>query len=128
MRVILFTVLNLIFFLSSPLWGMEIRGELVNEMTVLSEGDFSREITMKSENLVSLRLDDKSSFLNGIVLELTLSASLKKYAEGFALFIYKDITPAPDKEVRKYSGEVDYSKIQPVHNKLYIYLYLQEGY
>ncbi|MBN1410685.1 MAG: hypothetical protein JW969_07555 [Spirochaetales bacterium] len=107
---------------------MEIRGNLTKEVNIESTSGFERDITFKTGDLISLKIDKKTEFLNGLILEITLSSSLKKYAEGFTYYLFNNVNPDPDNIQNVFTGDKIFSGILPVTNKFYVYIPLEQLY
>ena len=115
-----FTGIVLLACATSLAWADQIRGLVVEEVRVPSDGTFERTVALSLEEAAVLALEEETPFLEGIRVELVLSNELKKYFDSYALGIYKNVSPKPQRNVRFYSGEQAYFQYLPYLNRIYI--------
>ena len=101
-------------------WTDQIRGLVVEEVRIPSDAAFEKTIALSVEEAAVLALEEETPFLEGIRLELVLSNELKKHFDSFALGIYKNLSPHPERSVRFYSGERAFFQYLPYLNRIYI--------
>lgn len=108
--------------LAAASWADQIRGLVVEEIRVASDAAFERTVALSLEEAAVLSLEDESPFLEGIRVELVLSNELKKYFDSYALAIYKNISPRPQRDERFYTGERAFFQYLPYLNRIYIHI------
>ena len=108
-------------------WPDQIRGLVVEEIRVPSDAAFEQTVALSLEEAVVLVLEEDTPFLEGISVELVLSNELKKHFDSYALGIYKNLSPRPQKAVRFYSGERVFFQYLPYLNRIYIQIPLVPG-
>ena len=103
----------------------QIRGLVVEEVRIPSDATFERTVALSLEEAAVLDLEADTPLVEGIRVELVLSNELKKHFDTFALGIYKNLSPSPDKTVRFYSGERAFFQYLPYLNRIYIHIPLE---
>jgi hypothetical protein len=117
-RVIL---LSLLFLgMLSPAFADQVRGIVVSEITVPGDAEFEHTAALTIEEMLVVRLEAENPFLTGIRVELRLSNTLKKHFDTFALAVYKNVTPEPNRERRFYEAERAFFQYLPYLNRIYV--------
>jgi hypothetical protein len=122
MRTLKLTLTAILFLAraAGPAWTDQIRGLVVEEVRVPSDGSFERTVALSLEEAAVLALEEETPFLEGIRVELVLSNELKKYFDSYAMGIYKNVSPEPQRSVRFYSGDRAYFQYLPYLNRIYV--------
>ena len=105
----------------------QIRGLVVEEVRIPSDATFERTVALSLEEAAVLALEADTPLVEGIRMELVLSNELKKHFDTFALGIYKNLSPRPDKAVRFYSGERAFFQYLPYLNRIYIHIPIEHA-
>ena len=108
-------------------WPDQIRGLVVEEVRIPSDPAFERTVALSLEEAAVLALEEDTPFVEGIRVELVLSNELKKHFDSFALGIYKNLSPRPEKAVRFYSGERAFFQYLPYLNRIYIHIPIERA-
>lgn len=98
----------------------QVRGLVVEEVRVRSDAAFEQTVSISLEEAAVITLEGETPFLEGIRIELLLSNELKKYFDSYALALYKNLSPPPQRAVRFYSGERAFFQYLPYLNRIYI--------
>jgi hypothetical protein len=106
-------------------WADQVRGLVVEEVRVPSDASFEKTVALSLEEAVILSLDGETPFLEGIRVELHLSNELKNFFDSYALAIYKNLSPSPQRAVRFYSGQRAFFQYLPYLNRIYIHIPLE---
>ncbi len=109
-------LLIFILLLNISTFGENINGILKGSLSLTDENS----ISIALEEIVAIHFDKEGSFLEGIELLIELPRELQKYRNSFALYMYKNNTPAPDESVRFYKGTRSFMRLLPVQNIIYI--------
>jgi hypothetical protein len=112
---------------TAVIWPDQIRSLVVEEVRIPSDATFEQTIALSVEEAAVLALEEDTPFLEGIQLELVLSNELKKYFDSFALGIYKNLSPQPERAVRFYTGERVFFQYLPYLNRIYIQISLGQA-
>jgi hypothetical protein len=105
----------------------QIRGLVVEEVLIPSDATFERTVALSLEEAAVLDLEADTPLVEGIRVELVLSNELKKHFDTFALGIYKNLSPRPEKAVRFYSGERAFFQYLPYLNRIYIHIPIEHA-
>ena len=78
-----------------PLGGENIRGTVKAEVRLTADADDEQTVELRYDELVALYLPEDTSFLEGVQLELTLSADSRRYFDNFGFVVYDRLDKAP---------------------------------
>ena len=105
----------------------QVRGLVVDEVRVRSDAAFEQTVSISLEEAAAITLEGETPFLEGIRIELLLSNELKKYFDSYALALYKNLSPRPQRAIRFYSGERTFFQYLPYLNRIYIQIPLNQS-
>jgi len=105
----------------------QIRALVVDAVRLPVDAAFEKTVELALEEAVVLELPADSSYLTGIRVELVLSNLLKKYFDDFALAVYANLEPAPQRAVRFYQGDRVLLQYLPFLNRVYLQLPVGEA-
>ena len=119
----IFSALILTALFSLPLNAENIRGEVAG--IALSGGE---SISFKPENIVIVEAGEIPEFQEGMELRIDIPEALNRFQHGFALLIFRNITPAPDTDNRSYSGTRVYMRLLPSRTSAFIRIPFTENH
>ena len=108
--------LILIILLNVSIFGENINGTYKGVLSLAEENT----LNISLEEIVSINFDKESSFLEGIEVKIEVPKELQKYRNSFALYVYKDVSPVPNDQVKFYRGMRIFMRLLPVQNNIYI--------
>ena len=111
---------------STRLSADAVRGTVVEILEITTEGEANGSCHI--EELVSLQLGEGSRFFTGIELKLTIPEELMRFRNSFAVYLYRNIDPAPEMVgMRRYFGESLAYYVLPASRSMYIQIPLREN-
>jgi hypothetical protein len=113
-------LLSSILLAAHGLSAENIRGLVVDEVTVGAETGFEATSALRLEEMVSVSLAENSRYLKAVHMEILLSNTLKKYFDSFGLVIYKNVSPLPQRGGRAFQGERIFFHYLPYLNRIYV--------
>ena len=113
----LFIVLQLSF-------SDNIRGQVKSIVTIDSVPYRADEISLSSENIFAIVLNNREIQPIKIQLEIRLSETLRDYPNTFALFFYNNVTPLPGENISNYRGNLVKYVVLPRTSKHFIDIYI----
>jgi hypothetical protein len=113
-----------VFALFSPalLAADQIRALVVEILRLPVDPAFEKTVELALEEGLVVELPAESSYLTGVRVELVLSNLLKKHFDSFALAVYSNLEPAPQRAVRFYQGNRALLQYLPFLNRIYLQL------
>lgn len=103
-----------------------VRALVVEVLRLPVEAGFEKTVELGLEEGLVLELPADSSYLTGVRVELVLSNLLKKYFDHYALAVYTNLKPSPQRSVRFYEGSRALLQYLPFLNRIYLQLPLGE--
>jgi hypothetical protein len=100
----------------------QIRTLVVEILRLPVDPAFEKTVELALEEGLIVELPAESSYLTGIRVELVLSNLLKKYFDSYALAVYSNLQPAPQRSVRFYQGNRVLLQYLPFLNRIYLQL------
>ena len=122
MNFLKLNVLGLVLvLLASSAAAENFRGKLSEEASLA--GNQAAGFTIDSLTAVNLGEDtgglDKD-LLQGIELNISVPPAIRRFRDGFVLYLFKNVTPAPSKDITSYYGDRFLEQFLPAVSKLYI--------
>lgn len=111
--------------LSSPGFGENIRGRVAAVKEIAAE---PVTFSVSVNEMASLRVAEPTRFLEALRLEIRIPQESRDFAGGLALYLYKDITPAPREEVMTLSGTRVYFEGLPQASRFFLLIPMQEDH
>jgi len=106
----------LIYLLTASLFGENVNGYFQGALSLAEENT----VPIALEEITSIIFDKETSFLEGIEIKIEVPRELQKYRNSFALYVYRNVSPAPDESSRFYKGTRIFMRLLPVQNNIYI--------
>ena len=121
-------ILLSIFLLIAPQLSFSdnIIGKIKGITIIDSNPEKISEVSLSSEDMFALTLDNKEFEPVKIQLEIRLSETLKEYPSMFALFFYNNVTPLPAEDISNYTGDLVKYVVLPRKSKHFIDIYLKQ--
>jgi len=88
----------LIYLLTASLFGENVNGYFQGALSLAEENT----VPIALEEITSIIFDKETSFLEGIEIKIEVPRELQKYRNSFALYVYRNVSPAPDESSRLY--------------------------
>ena len=115
-RQILLSLFYIFLFTPHVLMAETIRGPIAWEI-ILPDEVSPRQIAVQASQLLLLKTGENTRFLKGVLLEITLSETMKRYADSFAMEVYSGIRKTGDQE---YTGSKILFEVMPFLSKVYL--------
>ena len=111
-----YRVLLLVLILSAPrAYAENIRGKVASVLS--SQGGSG---LFRPEELIAVDFSSINPSQNGIELRIGIPERLRRYANTFALLLFRDVTPEPADTLRSYSGNRMYMRLIPARESMYV--------
>jgi hypothetical protein len=112
--------LLLLFNILALAHAENIRGLVVDEVTLVPATGFEATSALRLEEMVSVSVADSGRYLKAVHIEILLSNTLKKYFDSFGLVIFKNVDPLPRRGGRAFQGEKIFFHYLPYLNRVYV--------
>ncbi len=112
--------------LPSLLFAETIRGPLRGEEAIAT-ASASAPIELGIDELLGVSLSKENRFIDGIEVVVQIPASVRQYPNLIALFIYKNVRPAPATGTVEYTGTRAAFVVLPATSRAYIDIPIREG-
>ncbi len=107
-------------FVSFYAYTEDIMGSISREVQIRTVQDIEYDFELKIDELAVIYIDDDVQFLKSINIELNISDTMKNYADGFIICIYKNISPEPHVNGRGFTGTRIFMSSLPYMNRSFI--------
>lgn len=106
-----------VVFLITPFaYSENVRGRLAAVQDVTA----SSSVKFPLDTLVSIRLDKTKDFLQAVEIEITIPPEVRRYQDSFALSLFKNVKPQPNKTDTSYFADQIISVLLPSSTKFYL--------
>ncbi len=97
-----------------------IRGLSTSLVTLEARPDLQPSLNLRADDLAAFALPRDARFLRAIVAEVVISEPLRRYADSFAVAVYSDLRPAPNRGERVYEGRRVLLRVLPLATRVFV--------
>lgn len=97
-------------------------------VSIVSEGEQNSGLDLNIDELAAFNIATENPFLIGIELRMDIPRALQEYRNSFGLYLYQDIVPLPNINIKDYRGQRILMHILPSQNQLSIKIPLVENH
>lgn len=117
---------NIVFFLTIifvvvPLHAENVRGNIAGVLN-----NDTNTTVFKADSIVVIQPENIGELQEGIELRIQIPQGLQQYQNSFALLIYKDLTPEPEKNRNSYVGTRAYMRLLPSRKTTFLRIPVSE--